>query len=158
MIVIQKAMEKSGLYNIDEYGVKNYNYYVLGVISISLLAFLNVTLGGLTFLAELEATNSPVQSLSDSIWLMLMSSTTIGFGDVYPVTFIGRACVFMMFVLGVGILGAVGAIFANKILGFADTNIKNRELKKQNAEIYQQNSEIYEKLIALEKKLDSLEK
>ena len=79
-----------------------------------------------------------------------MSSTTIGFGDVYPITFIGRAAVFIMFILGVGILGGVGAVFANKIFGFADTNIKNRELRKQNEEIFAQNIKIHQKLESLD--------
>ena len=85
-----------------------------------------------------------------------MSSTTIGFGDVYPITFIGRTAVFIMFILGVGILGGVGAVFANKIFGFADTNIKNRELRKQNEEIFAQNIAIHQKLEKLEEKLESL--
>ena len=87
-----------------------------------------------------------------------MSSTTIGFGDVYPITLVGRIAVFVMFILGVGILGGVGAVFANKIFGFADTNIKNRELRKQNAEIIVQNEKIYQKLTKLEDKLIALEK
>lgn len=156
MFVIQNAMEKSGLYHIDEFGVKNYNYFVLAIISMGMLVFLNLSLGCITYFAEVTQANSPVQNINDAIWLMLMSSTTIGFGDVYPITLTGRICVFVMFVLGVGILGGVGAVFANKIFGFADTNIKNRELKKQNAEIYQQNAQIYEKLNALEKKIEKL--
>jgi hypothetical protein len=64
--------------------------------------------------------------------------------------------VFVMFLLGVGILGGVGAVFANKIFGFADTNIKNRELRKQNDNILKQNADIYEKLIKLEAKLEKL--
>ncbi len=100
--------------------------------------------------------DSPVQSYADALWLMLMSSTTIGFGDVYPITFVGRAAVFIMFILGVGILGGVGAVFANKIFGFADTNIKNRELRKQNEEIIAQNTLIHLQLTKLEEKLESL--
>ncbi len=89
---------------------------------------------------------------------MVMSSTTIGFGDVYPITFTGRAAVFIMFILGVGILGGMGAVFANKIFGFADTNIKNRELRMQNAQIIAQNNEISKKLLTLEEKLEALSK
>ena len=150
MHVLQKSMEKSKLYNIDEFGIVNYNYWVLAIISFSLFAILNICLGYITFIAESGVSSSPVQNLPDAIWLMMMSSTTIGFGDVYPVTLIGRAAVFVMFILGVGILGGVGAVFANKIFGFADTSIKNRELRKQNEEILQQNAEIYEKLSKLE--------
>jgi len=151
MIVLQKAMEKSQLYKEDEFGVKNYNYGVLGSLSLVLFFILNLALGYVTFLAETSVVDSPVKNYGDALWLMLMSSTTIGFGDVYPITFIGRSAVFIMFILGVGILGGMGAVFANKIFGFADTNIKNRELRKQN-------EEIYEKLSALEQKIESLNK
>ena len=158
MILLQSAMEKSHLYNVDEYGVKNYNYKVLGFLSLTIFLFLNIVLGYVAFLAETDVSNSPVQTYSDALWLMLMSSSTIGFGDVYPVTLIGRAAVFIMFILGVGILGGAGAVFANKIFGFADTNIKNRELRKQNETIFAQNTEISKKLEKLEQKLESLSK
>jgi len=156
MIILQNAMEKSNLYKIDDFGVKNYNYSVLGIVSAALFTLINIGLGYVTFIAETEVIGSPVQTYMDALWLMLMSSTTIGFGDVYPITFIGRAAVFTMFILGVGILGGVGAIFANKIFGFADTNIKNRELRMQNEHIMQQNDDITEKLAALEQKLEKL--
>ncbi|PCI53580.1 MAG: voltage-gated potassium channel [Gammaproteobacteria bacterium] len=148
-------MEKSQLYQVDEFGIKNYNYGILGFFSLAVFSLLNITLGYVTFLAETSVLDSPVQSYVDALWLMLMSSTTIGFGDVYPITFIGRAAVFIMFILGVGILGGVGAVFANKIFGFADTNIKNRELRKQNEEIIAQNIKIHLQLIKLEEKLES---
>lgn len=156
MIVLQKAMEKSHLYKVDEYGVKNYNYGILGCLSLALFTILNILLGYVTFVAEVGVESSPVQNYADAFWLMLMSSTTIGFGDVYPVTIVGRAAVFIMFILGVGILGGVGAVFANKVFGFADTNIKNRELRKQNDEILAQNIKIHKKLERLEQKLEFL--
>ncbi|TPH17341.1 two pore domain potassium channel family protein [Litorilituus lipolyticus] len=149
-------MEKTNLYRVDEFGVKNYNYGILGLLSFAVFSVLNLSLGYIAYLAEITVETSPVQNYADALWLMMMSSTTIGFGDVYPVTLIGRAAVFVMFILGVGILGGVGAIFANKIFGFADTNIKNRELRKQNEDIFQQNAEIYKKLAELEKKLESI--
>ncbi len=154
MIILQYAMEKSQLYNVDEFGIKNYNYGILGFVSLAIFSLLNIILGYVTFLAETGVVNSPVQSYVDALWLMLMSSTTIGFGDVYPITFVGRAAVFIMFILGVGILGGVGAIFANKIFGFADTNIKNRELRQQNEEIIAQNNQIHRQLAKLEEKLE----
>lgn len=149
-------MEKSNLYRIDEFGVKNYNYGFIGIVSFTLFLILNLSLGYVTYQAEIVFDNSPVKNFSDAIWLMIMSSTTIGFGDVYPITLVGRVSVFIMFILGVGILGGMGAVFANKIFGFADTNIKNRELRKQNAQIIEQNTKITEKLASLEKQIESL--
>lgn len=158
MIILQSAMEKSNLYKVDEFGVKNYNYGVLGLLSFALFAIINIGLGYITFIAETNVVGSPVKNYADAFWLMLMSSTTIGFGDVYPITLVGRIAVFVMFILGVGILGGVGAVFANKIFGFADTNIKNRELRKQNEEILEQNKQIYQKLSALENQLEDFNK
>jgi len=157
MIILQNAMEKSNLFKVDEFGVKNYNYGALGLLSVVLFAVINMSLGYITFVAETNVVGSPVKNYADAFWLMLMSSTTIGFGDVYPITLVGRITVFIMFLLGVGILGGVGAVFANKIFGFADTNIKNRELRKQNEEILKQNDKIYQKLTALEDKLVALD-
>jgi len=156
MIVVQKTMEKTKLYNIDEFGVKNYNYGFIGFVSFILFISLNLSLGYLAYQAEIGLDASPVKSYSDAFWLMVMSSTTIGFGDVYPITLVGRIAVFVMFILGVGILGGMGAVFVNKIFGFADTNIKNRELRKQNEQILIQNADICEKLVKLEEKLEAL--
>jgi len=158
MIILQNAMEKSNLYRVDEFGVKNYNYGILALLSFALFALINIGLGYITFISETNVVGSPVKNYADAFWLMLMSSTTIGFGDVYPITLTGRIAVFTMFILGVGILGGVGAVFANKIFGFADTNIKNRELRKQNEQILEQNDKIYQKLTALEDKLATLNK
>tara|TARA_R110000744_G_scaffold20143_5_gene52919 strand:- start:436 stop:924 length:489 start_codon:yes stop_codon:yes gene_type:complete len=158
MIVVQKAMEKTNLYRVDDFGVKNYNYGFIGTISLFLFLSLNLSLGYITYQAELGLTGSPVKSYADAIWLMVMSSTTIGFGDVYPISFIGRSSVFIMFILGIGLLGGMGAVFVNKIFGFADTNIKNRELRMQNSQIIAQNTEINKKLLALEEKLEALTK
>jgi hypothetical protein len=156
MIVVQKAMEKSKLYHVDEFGIKNYNYGFIGFISFILLLGLNLSLGYVTYQAEFGLKASPVKSYADAIWLMIMSSTTIGFGDIYPITVVGRVSVFIMFILGIGILGGMGAVFVNKIFGFADTNIKNRELRKQNAHIIEQNAKITEKLSKLEQQIDNL--
>lgn len=151
MIVFKSIMEKAHLYKVDNYGVKDYNFFVLSSFLFLVMAALALSLGHLTYLVEIENVNSPVKTYGDAIWLMVMSASTIGFGDVYPVTVIGRVAVYTMFLLGVGTLGALGALFANRIFGFADTNVKNRELRKQNADIY-------EKLLELEKKINEINK
>jgi hypothetical protein len=151
-------MNKSSLYQVDEFGVKNYKYSTVAVLSLLIFTLLNLSLGYVTYINEISVDGSPVQSYADAVWLMVMSASTIGFGDVYPITLAGRVAVFVMFILGVGILGGAGAIFANKIFGFADTNIKNRELRKQNEEIIAQNHQIQQQLDKLEEKLSVLTK
>ena len=45
-------------------------------------------------------------------------SSTIGFGDFYPVTLGGRIIVALIFYIGVGMVGFVGAQFVKKFVGF----------------------------------------
>ncbi|MFI3246008.1 MAG: potassium channel family protein [Ferrimonas sp.] len=158
MIIIQSAMEKSGLYSIDDYGVKEYNYLFLGICSCAVYAAIEMFFGTLLYWFEAGHPQVTIKTWADAVWLMVMSSTTIGFGDFYPVTTFGRVCVFINFCLGVGILGAVGAIFANKIFGFADTGIKNRELRKQNADIIVLVTELTKKIDNMEQMLDQQSK
>jgi voltage-gated potassium channel len=95
------------------------------------------------------ALNSNINSYVDAFWTLQMSASTIGFGDHFPVTIGGRMVVALMFYVGVGLVGFIGALIAERILGFADTNIKNRELRQQNSDILMHNKE-------LEKKIDLL--
>ena len=78
-----------------------------------------------------------------------MAASTIGFGDFYPVTQGGRALVALIFYVGVGLVGFLGAILASGFFGFAETSVKNRELRKQNQEILEHNRLIERKLDAL---------
>lgn len=149
MIIIRNVIEKSGFYKVDEFGVKNYSLGVISLFAVVLFISLTMVLGYTTYASELGAENATIESYSEAVWLMLMASSTIGFGDEYPVTFWGQVSVFSMFVLGVGILGSLGGLFAQKAFGFSDTNIKNRELRKQN-------QEILDKVIMLEEKIDKL--
>jgi hypothetical protein len=45
MIILQNAMEKSQLYKVDEFGIKNYNYGILGFFSLAVFSLLNIILG-----------------------------------------------------------------------------------------------------------------
>ena len=149
MIVIKQIIEKSGFYKVDEFGVKNYHLGVISIFAILLFIALTICLGYITYIAEHGVEGATISDYGDAFWLMLMASSTIGFGGELPITLVGRITVFTMFVLGVGILGLLGGLFAQKAFGFSDTNIKNRELRKQN-------QEILDKVSVLEDKLDKL--
>ena len=133
-------------FNIDEFGVKNYNTFYLLIMTIivlyGIIALLSIPLTHF----ESAVTSSNIKSYKDAFWTLQMSASTIGFGDFYPVTFAGRIIVAAMFYIGVGMVGFVGAQFVDKFVGFSDTNVKNRELRKQNKEIIAQNKQLEEKM------------
>jgi voltage-gated potassium channel len=136
-------------HSIDKYGVKNYNTGFLLLIS---MIVLYITIGLLSFALvhfETMVPNSNITSYKDAFWTLQMSASTIGFGDFYPVTIEGRLIVAVMFYLGVGLVGFIGAQFIDRFVGFSDTNVKNRELREQNKKIISQNIILDEKLTKL---------
>ncbi len=140
--IFQILAIKGKLHSIDDFGVRNYKTRFVALLCIFLMAILILFFGAITYHAEFGVEGATIQSFGDALWLMVMSSTTIGFGSQYPVTLIGRSMVTLMFIFGVGIIGGLGALIASKLLGFSDTNVKNRELRKQNDNIYKKLVEI----------------
>tara|TARA_B110000503_G_scaffold138890_1_gene225966 strand:- start:1749 stop:2207 length:459 start_codon:yes stop_codon:yes gene_type:complete len=137
------------IYKTDEYGIRNYSLLALGASGVCLLYSVIGLLALVLLHFEAGAPNSNINIYVDAFWTLQMSASTIGFGDHYPVTVGGRMVVAVMFYVGVGLVGFIGALIAERMLGFTDTNIKNRELRQQNGDILAHNKQ-------LEKKIDHL--
>ncbi|HCH33462.1 MAG TPA: two pore domain potassium channel family protein [Oceanospirillaceae bacterium] len=146
------------LYKTDQYGIRNYSLLALGAAGVGLLYSVIALLALVLLHFENGASNSNINTYVDAFWTLQMSASTIGFGDHYPVTIGGRTVVALMFYVGVGLVGFIGALIAERLLGFADTNVKNRELRHQNTEILAHNKQLEEKidllLIKVERTLD----
>ncbi len=146
------------LYKTDKYGIRNYSILALGAAGVGLLYSVIAMLALVLLHFENGASNSNINSYVDAFWTLQMSASTIGFGDHYPVTIGGRTVVALMFYVGVGLVGFIGALIASRMLGFADTNVKNRELRHQNTEILAHNKQLEEKidqlLVRVEQALD----
>lgn len=57
--------------------------------------------------------DSPIESFPDALWWAVSTVTTVGYGDVVPVTDVGRAFAYVLMVGGIGIFGALTASFAS---------------------------------------------
>ncbi|XP_002160072.1 potassium voltage-gated channel subfamily A member 10 [Hydra vulgaris] len=66
------------------------------------IAIASTLLGTITYYAELEDKNSPVSSVPDGMWLAVQTIVTLGYGDIIPVTVIGK--------LFTALTAAVGAL------------------------------------------------
>jgi voltage-gated potassium channel len=148
--------KKIKTYWVDEFGVKNYNTFYLLLVTLvvlyAIIALLAIPL--VHFEAAVEHAN--IKNYRDAFWVLQMSASTIGFGDYYPVTFAGRLIIAFMFYVGVGLVGFIGAQFVNKFVGFSDTNVKNRELRKQNAQILAHNQSLEKKVELLISQMNQL--
>jgi len=138
--------EKLKSYSVDEFGVKNYNSFYLLIITLIVLYAIIAVLALPLVHFEQMAENANITTYKDAFWALQMSASTIGFGDFYPVTQEGRIIIALMFYIGVGMVGFIGAQFVNKFVGFSDTNIKNRELRQQNAQILESNQRLERKV------------
>ena len=142
------------LYKTDQYGIRNYSLLALGAAGVGFLYSVIALLTLVLLHFESGASNSNINTYVDAFWTLQMSASTIGFGDHYPVTIGGRTVVALMFYVGVGLVGFIGALIAERMLGFADTNVKNRELRHQNTEILAHNKQLEEKIDRLLTKVE----
>jgi voltage-gated potassium channel len=61
---------------------------------------------------ERFADGASITTLGDAVWWSIVTLTSVGYGDTYPVTGQGRAAAIAMMAVGVSLLGAVTATFA----------------------------------------------
>jgi voltage-gated potassium channel len=73
--------------------------------------------GGSTILwAESYAANRNIVNASDALWWGVVTVTTVGYGDRFPVTNIGRLVGVVMMFVGVGTFGVLTSYLANSLL------------------------------------------
>lgn len=77
--------------------------------SVSLIVFM----GSLAILDAERGGRGPIQTFGDAVWWSLATITTVGYGDMYPVTLEGRFVAVGLMVCGIGVLGVVTGSFAS---------------------------------------------
>lgn len=73
--------------------------------------------GGLAVLdAERHSPDANILTFGDSIWWAITTMTTVGYGDKYPVTGLGRAVAVGLMISGIAVLGTVTASLSSWII------------------------------------------
>lgn len=91
--------------------------YVLG--SAVLLTYI----GAIAVLdAEENAPGSNIKNVGDALWWAIVTITTVGYGDHYPITTIGRLVAVGLMVGGIAVLGVVTASVASWLVEQVRTN------------------------------------
>jgi voltage-gated potassium channel len=74
----------------------------------------------LVLLFEESAADGNIRTGGDALWWALVTITTVGYGDRYPVTLLGRTTGFFVMLAGVGIIGALASILASLLVSPED--------------------------------------
>ncbi|KMV29969.1 capsular biosynthesis protein [Photobacterium swingsii] len=86
------------------------------VASIFLLLTLLVTVGSaLMLMIEGDIPESNIHDASDALWWVFVTISTVGYGDHYPVTTLGKILAAAIIVCGVGLFGMVAGLVSSMI-------------------------------------------
>ena len=82
-----------------------------------LLAFLVLVSSSLAVLQfESRSPDANITTGGDALWWSAVTITTVGYGDFYPVTTLGRLAGVLVMLAGVGIIGALASILASLLV------------------------------------------
>lgn len=93
--------------------------------SVTVLSVLIVIFASIAILEVEDGDESNIKTAEDAIWWDYTTITTVGYGDLYPVTTEGRLIAMVLMTFGVGFFGTFTAYVASL---FVTGNIKKEEL------------------------------
>lgn len=89
-----------------------------------------IVLFGAIGMYQLEGGHT-IDSFSDSLWWSFVTTTTVGYGDIAPVTGAGRLLASVLMVIGIGFVGMVTGTIATYFVNRADSIVsKNDEIER----------------------------
>ncbi len=97
------------------------------IISLFAVLTLLIISSSLMYFVENKAQPEAFSSIPATMWWGVATLTTVGYGDVYPITSLGKLMAGIMAVLGVGLFALPAGILAN---GFGNTLENNNETCK----------------------------
>jgi voltage-gated potassium channel len=106
----------------------------------------------LVLIFEENAKGSNIHSYPDALWWAVVTVTTVGYGDRYPVTEGGRTVATILMLLGIGLIGVLTATVASVFIK-EHTDANKEEFKKGHADLGQQLSVISDRLADVERRL-----
>lgn len=128
---------------------------ILGVLIICIISF-----GYIFYLAEPQ-----IKTFGDGVWWALVTITTVGYGDITPLTTLGRLVAGTLMFVGLGLIATVTAIVSAKfIANYVDHHTnddvleKLEELEDEIEKIEEIESNVVGKLKELEEEIDELNK
>jgi len=120
--------------------------------TILLVAFAAITM----LLVASPHPESPINSAEEALWWAIVTVTTVGYGDYYPATTLGRMVAVILMICGVGLFGSFAA-YISSIFIQDDSARESREARAQRdmtRALYKEVRELRGEIHALNTRLD----
>jgi voltage-gated potassium channel len=138
----RRALAQDVLHNRGQYAV------VITLISAMVVL---ITASVLVLQFDSRSADANITTGGDALWWSIVTITTVGYGDVYPVTTLARITgAFVMFA-GVGIIGALASILASILVPPPDEARSDDRAEAVGREL----SEVKAELAALRRALEA---
>jgi len=111
-----------------------------------------ITGAWLVLLFEENAKASNIHSYPDALWWAIVTVTTVGYGDRYPVSVGGRVVAAVLMLVGIGLIGVLTATVASVFIK-EHTDANKETFKKGHADLGQQLAVISDRLADVERRL-----
>ena len=95
--------------------VKNRGQYATFITLLLVLLVLSVS-SILMVQVESASPDANIKTGGDALWWSMVTITTVGYGDRFPVTLLGRAIAVVVMFSGIGIIGALASILASLLV------------------------------------------
>lgn len=99
-----------------------------GLTGVLVITFLVISFGSTgVLIAEKNAPGSNIHTAEDALWWSITTTTTVGYGDRYPVTTNGRIIATFLMVTGIGLFGTLSGVAAGIFLGNSKSHPASHE-------------------------------
>ena len=96
--------------------IKNRSNYAV-VITVLLIIIILSTASVLVLQFESQSSEAIITNGWDAFWYSIVTITTVGYGDFYPVTAGGRITAMFIMLAGVGIIGVLASLMSSILIG-----------------------------------------
>jgi len=95
--------------------IRNRSQYALFITVLLALVIMSVS-SVLILQFESRSPDAKIVTGGDALWWAVVTITTVGYGDYYPVTTLGRMVAVFVMASGIGIIGALASILASLLV------------------------------------------
>ena len=91
----------------------------------AILVILIIIFGGIgVYLAEHKHPGANITTLGDAFWWAVVTITTVGYGEYFPLTFVGRLIAVSVMLSGIGIVVVIVTIFSQRRMKSIESRLK----------------------------------